>query len=305
MIGVKEPLWLKHRANKPTFVPKPKTMARSDSNSDDKKSGRQGGTFRKKSYARGNAPIRKKTEAKKLSNPNEMRLNRYVANSGVCSRREADIYIAAGNVTVNGKAITEMGYKVQLGDDVRFDGRRLNPVKKEYVLLNKPKDFTTTGRDEHGRRTARSLVSKASKAELKPIGKLDKDTTGLIVFTNDGEMAKRLNSPKNGIRKIYHVELNKPLRSADMKRIKEGLSVEDHVVRVQDISFVDNAPKNQVGIELSSSRNNIVRKIFAELEYEIVKLDLVVYAGLTKKDLPRGHWRFLTEQEVINISMIK
>lgn len=280
-------------------------MARSDSNSDDKKSGRQGGTFRKKSYARGNAPIRKKTEAKKLSNPNEMRLNRYVANSGVCSRREADIYIAAGNVTVNGKAITEMGYKVQLGDDVRFDGRRLNPVKKEYVLLNKPKDFTTTGRDEHGRRTARSLVSKASKAELKPIGKLDKDTTGLIVFTNDGEMAKRLNSPKNGIRKIYHVELNKPLRSADMKRIKEGLSVEDHVVRVQDISFVDNAPKNQVGIELSSSRNNIVRKIFAELEYEIVKLDLVVYAGLTKKDLPRGHWRFLTEQEVINISMIK
>ena len=280
-------------------------MARSDSNSDNKKSGRQGGTFRKKSYARGNAPIRKKTEVKKPSNPNEMRLNRYVANSGVCSRREADIYIAAGNVTVNGKPITEMGYKVQLSDDVRFDGRRLNPVKKEYILLNKPKDFTTTGRDEHGRRTARSLVSKASKAELKPIGKLDKDTTGLIIFTNDGEMEERLNSPKNGLRKIYHVELNRALRSADMKRIKEGLSVEDYVVRVQDISFVEKAPKNQVGIELYSTRNNIVRKIFEELEYEVVKLDRVVYAGLTKKDLPRGHWRFLTEQEVINLAMIK
>ena len=193
-------------------------MGRSDTNKGDRKSGREGGTFRKKSYARGNAPIKKKSEPKKASNPNEMRLNRYVANSGVCSRREADIYIAAGNVTVNGKAITEMGYKVQLSDDVRFDGRRLNPIKREYVLLNKPKDFNTTGRDEHGRRTARSLVSKASKAELKPIGKLDKDTTGLIIFTNDGEMSKRLSSPKNGLRKIYHVELNKALRSADLKR---------------------------------------------------------------------------------------
>lgn len=280
-------------------------MGRSDSKNGDRKSGREGGMFRKKSYAKGKAPLKKKTEAKQASNPNEMRLNRYVANSGVCSRREADIYISAGNVTVNGKPITEMGYKVQLSDDVRFDGRRLNPVKKEYVLLNKPKDFTTTGRDEHGRRTARSLVSKASKTELKPIGKLDKDTTGLIIFTNDGEMSKRLNSPKNGLRKIYHVELNKALRSADLKRIQEGLTVEDHVVRVQEVSFVENAPKNQVGIELSSSRNNIVKRIFEELDYEIVKLDRVVYASLTKKDLPRGHWRFLTDQEVVNLSMIK
>ncbi len=280
-------------------------MGRSGSNKGDRKSGRRGGTFRKKSQAKGNPPNKRKTEAKQASNPNEMRLNRYVANSGVCSRREADIYIASGNVTVNGKPITEMGYKVQLSDDVRFDGRRLNPVKKEYILLNKPKDFTTTGRDEHGRRTARSLVSKASKAELKPIGKLDKDTTGLIVFTNDGEMTKRLNSPKNGLRKIYHVELNKNLRSADLKRIQEGLSVEDYVVRVQDISFVENSPKNQVGVELFSTRNNIVRRLFEELEYEIVKLDRVVYAGLTKKDLPRGHWRFLTEQEVINLGMIQ
>lgn len=280
-------------------------MGRSDSNKGDKKSGRHEGAFRKKNAARGKAPIKKKTEPKKATNPNEMRLNRYVANSGVCSRREADIYIAAGNVTVNGKPISEMGYKVQLTDDVRFDGRRLNPVKKEYVLLNKPKDFTTSGRDEYGRRTARSLISKASKAELKPIGKLDKDTTGLIIFTNDGEMTKSLNSPKNGLRKIYHVELNKNLRSADLRRIQDGIAVEDHLVRVQDISFVENAPKNQVGVELFSTRNNIVRRIFEELEYEIVKLDRVVYAGLTKKDLPRGHWRFLTEQEVVNLSIIK
>lgn len=279
-------------------------MGRSDSNKRDRKPTRQGGSFRKKQAAKGSVSAKKKGESQK-SNSNEIRLNRYVANSGVCSRREADIYIAAGNVTVNGKPITEMGYKVKLEDDVRFDGRRLNPVKKEYVLLNKPKDFTTSGRDEHGRRTARSLVSKASKAELKPIGKLDKNTTGLIIFTNDGEMTKRLNSPKNGLRKIYHIELNKTLRSADLKRIQEGISIDDRVVRVQDISFVDNAPKNQVGLELSSSRNNIVRRLFEELEYEVVKLDRVVYAGLTKKDLPRGHWRFLTEQEVINLSMIK
>jgi len=280
-------------------------MGRRSSKKEYKKTDKDDVTFRKKGFKKGNNPLKKKNVVKQSSNPNEIRLNRYVANSGVCSRREADIYIAAGNVTVNGKPISEMGYKVKLSDDVRFDGQRLNPVKREYVLLNKPKDFTTTGRDEHGRRTARSLVSKASKTELKPIGKLNKDTTGLIIFTNDGEMTKRLNSPKNGLRKIYHVELNKVLRAADIKRIREGLSVDDYVVRVQEIDFVENAPKNQVGIEISSSRNNIVRKIFEELEYEIVKLDRVVYAGLTKKDLPRGHWRFLTEQEVINLSMIK
>jgi len=280
-------------------------MSRSDSNNGNKKSGRQGGTFRKKSYARGNSPIKKKTEPQKPSNPNEMRLNRYVANSGVCSRREADIYIAAGNVTVNGKPISEMGYKVKLTDDVRFDGRRLNPIKREYVLLNKPKDFVTSGRDERGRRTATSLVAGASKSELIAVDKLDKSTTGLMVFTNDGEMSKRLARPKNGLRKIFHVTLTKELRSADLKRIKEGISVEDHVVRIQDISFVDKAPKNEVGIEIYSSRNNIIKRLFEELDYEVTKLDRVVYASLTKKDLPRGHWRYLTEQEVINLGMIK
>ncbi len=282
-------------------------MARSDFNKDERASGREGGNFRKKSYARGNAPVRKNAAPvrKQPRDPDLIRLNRYVANSGVCSRREADIYISAGNVTVNGKPITEMGYKVKLTDEVKFDGRLLNPTKKEYVLLNKPKDFVTIGRDAHGNRTAIGLISKASKSELKPVGKLDKSSTGLILFTNDNDLAIRLNSPKNGLRKIYHIELNKPLGSADLKKIKDGIAVDEKLVKVQEISYVENAPKNQVGIEINSTRNNIARRIFETLEYEVVKLDLVVFAGLTKKDLPRGHWRYLTEQEVVNLGMHK
>tara|TARA_R110002050_G_scaffold204522_3_gene340069 strand:+ start:6595 stop:7437 length:843 start_codon:yes stop_codon:yes gene_type:complete len=280
-------------------------MSRSESNNDNKASGRQGGTFRKKSYARGNSPVKKNVVPKKPSDPNVLRLNRYVANSGVCSRREADIFIAAGSVTVNGKAVIEMGYKVQLTDEVKFDGRLLNPIKKEYILLNKPKDFAMVAKDGRGNRSAMGLISNASKAKLLPVGKMDKASTGLLLFTNDGELTTRLSNPKNGLRKIYHVELTKPLKSTDLKRIQEGLTVEESPVRVQDISYIDNAPKTQVGIEIFSTRNNIVRRIFEQLEYDIIKLDLVVYAGLTKKDLPRGHWRPLTEQEVINLGMIK
>lgn len=170
--------------------------------------------------------------------------------------------------------------------------------------MNKPKDFTTSGRNEQGKRTAMGLISKASKTELKPVGKMGKDATGLLLFTNDGDLTKRLNSPKNGLRKIFHVELSKPLRSADLKKIKDGLAVDDKVVKVHDISFIDNAPKTQVGIEIYSTRNNIVQRIFDTLDYQVVKMDRVVYAGLTKKDLPRGHWRYLTEQEVANLRMI-
>jgi 23S rRNA pseudouridine2605 synthase len=280
-------------------------MSRSDSNNDNKASGREGGTFRKKSYARGNSPVKKNVVPKKPSDPNILRLNRYVANSGVCSRREADIFIAAGSVTVNGKAVTEMGYKVKLTDEVKFDGRLLNPIKKEYIILNKPKDFVTVSKDGRGNRSAMGLISNATKAKLLPVGKMDKSSMGLLLFTNDGELTTRLSSPKNGLRKIYHVEFTKPFANSDLKRVQEGLMVDDKTVRVQDISYIDNAPKNQVGIEIYSTRNNIVRRIFEELDYEIVKLDLVVYAGITKKDLPRGHWRPLTEQEVINLGMIK
>ncbi len=280
-------------------------MGRSDSNKGKKSTGREGGAFRKKSYARGDGAIKKKTAPKQPSNPDLIRLNKYVANSGVCSRRDADIYIAAGNITVNGKAIIEMGYKVKKTDVVKFDGRLLNPEKKEYVLLNKPKDFSTTVRDERGRRNVNGLISNASKSTLLPVDKMDKDATGLLLFTNDGDMTKRLKSPKNGLRKIYHVVLNKDLRSADLKKIQDGVVLDEKPVRVQEISFIVNAPKREVGLEIYSSKNKVVNRIFEHLEYEVARIDRVAYAGLTKKDLPRGHWRYLTDQEVINLGMIK
>ncbi len=280
-------------------------MGKSDYNKGSKSSEKNNGGFKKRNFTGSGTPKPKNTTPPKPSDPNSIRLNKYVANSGVCSRREADVFIAAGSVTVNGKVVSEMGYKVKLNDVVKFDGRHLNPEKKEYVLLNKPKDFSTTVRNEQGKRNVAGLISSASKATLLPVDRMTKASTGLLLFTNDGDMTKRLLNPKNGLRKIYHVELTKPLRSADLKKIQDGITVEEKVVNIQDISYVDNAPKNQVGIELFSSRSNIVTKIFEQLEYEVVKLDRVVYGGLTKKDLPRGHWRYLTKQEIVNLGMVK
>ncbi len=279
-------------------------MQKSNSNKRKKSPGKKGATFRrdgasKKKTFKGNA---KGNEGVKTD---LVRLNKYVANSGVCSRRDADIYIASGNVTVNGKTITEMGHKVKLTDEVKFDGRLLNPIKKEYVLLNKPKDFSTMVRDEKGKRNVSGLISNASKSPLLPVDKMDKSATGLLLFTNDGDLTKRLKNPKNGLRKIYHVELNKTLRSTDLKKIQEGIILDEKTIRIQEISFIDNAPKREVGIEIHSSKNKLAERIFEHLGYEVVKIDRVAYAGLTKKDLPRGHWRYLTEQEVINLGMIK
>ncbi|MFS4417592.1 pseudouridine synthase [Maribacter sp. 2307ULW6-5] len=280
-------------------------MSRDEGNRGRKKTDGKGGTFKRKGYAQGKAPAKKRTEPKQPSDPNKVRLNKYVANSGVCSRRDADIYIAAGQVTVNGKPVTEMGHRVSLTDEVRFDGRLLDPVKKEYVLLNKPKDFATTVRDQKGKRHVSGLISQASKSKLLPVDKLDKEHTGLLLFTNDGDLTKALKSPVNGLRKMYHLVLDRELRSADLKRIQEGVLVDEKVVRVKDISFVDNAPKREVGLEIYSSRGKIVERLFETLDYKIVKLDRVVYGGLTKKDLPRGHWRYLTAQEVVNLKAVK
>lgn len=280
-------------------------MSRSDSKSGGKASGRQGGNMRKKSYARGNSPIKKKKPADAKPADGLTRLNKYIANAGVCSRREADTYIAAGNVTVNDKTITEMGYKVKPGDTVRFDGRLLNPEKKEYVLLNKPKNFITTTSDEKGRRTVMELISNATRSRLVPVGRLDRNTTGLLLFTNDGDLAKKLTHPRHNIRKIYHVVLDKNLKAADLDKIRKGLTLEDGPVQVDDISYIQDAPKKEVGIQLHSGRNRIVRRIFEHLGYDVIQLDRVIFAGLTKKNLPRGHWRHLTEQEVINLRMNK
>ncbi len=280
-------------------------MSRSDYNDEGKSSGRGAGNYRKKSYTRGNAPIKKHREINPAANSGLIRLNKYVANAGVCSRREADTYIAAGNVTVNGKPVTEMGHKVSLTDEVRFDGRLLNPEKKEYILLNKPKNFITTTRDEKGRRTVMELISNATKSRLVPVGRLDRNTTGLLLFTNDGDLAKKLTHPRYGVRKLYHVELNKNLKTDDLHKIQEGIMLEDGLIKVDEISYLNNAPKKEVGVEIHSGKNRIVRRIFEHLGYDVVKLDRVVFANLTKKDLPRGHWRPLTSQEVINLGMIQ
>jgi len=233
-----------------------------------------------------------------------MRLNKYIANAGVCSRRDADIYIEAGSVRVNGEVITEMGYKVKLTDEVKFDGRKITPERKEYVLLNKPSGFYVTGSLERNNRTVMDLVANASKSKLSPVGKLDTSTMGLLLFTNDGTLAKNLANPKQGIRQLYHVELNKNLDQIDLEKIREGITLEDGKVNIDEISYVDNQPKRQVGLELKSTRQHIVQRLFKKLGYEIVKLDRVVYGGLTKKDLPRGNYRHLSKQEVINLGMI-
>ncbi|MEZ4809462.1 MAG: pseudouridine synthase [Allomuricauda sp.] len=280
-------------------------MTRSDNNRDRKPSRNTKGNSPRKSYTKSYKPQEKRDTPTKKSNPDEIRLNRYISNAGICSRREADTYIAAGNVMVNGKVITEMGFKVKRSDDVRFDGKRLNPEKKEYILLNKPKNFITTTSDEKGRRTVMELISSATKARLLPVGRLDRNTTGLLLFTNDGELTKKLTHPKHGVRKIYHVHLDKSLSMADLHKIEAGLELEDGPVEVDSVSFIQGAPKSEVGVEIHSGRNRIVRRIFEHLGYEVTKLDRVIFAGLTKKDLPRGHWRHLTEQEVINLKMIK
>ncbi|MEM8926969.1 MAG: pseudouridine synthase [Bacteroidota bacterium] len=287
-------------------------MAKSD-NERNRRPGNRKNTFKKGTPPKGSfaekanryASQKRKPKPATNSNPDLIRLNKYIANAGICSRREADTFIAAGNVTVNGKPVTEMGYKVKKTDDVRFDGRKLNPEKKEYVLLNKPKNFITTTRDEKGRRTVMELVSSASNNRLYPVGRLDRNTTGLLLFTNDGDLAKKLTHPKHGVRKIYHVHLEKNVSIADIRKIREGITLEDGEVQVDEVDYVQGASKKEIGIEIHSGRNRIVRRIFEHLGYEVSKLDRVVFAGLTKKDLPRGHWRFLTEQEVINLGMIK
>lgn len=233
-----------------------------------------------------------------------MRLNKYIANAGICSRRDADIYIASGNVWVNGKVVTEMGYKVQLTDEVKFDGRTINPEKKEYVLLNKPQGFYVTGSLEKGGKTVMQLIANASNTKLSPVGKLEASATGLLLFTNDGTLAQNLAAPKNGIRQIFHVELNKNLDQEDLEKIRKGILLEDGKVNVTDISYVQNQPKRQVGLELKSTKPHVVQRLFKKLNYDIVKLDRVIYGGLTKKDLPRGRYRFLTQQEIINLGMI-
>lgn len=234
----------------------------------------------------------------------EIRLNKYISNSGICSRREADKYIKSGSATVNGKIITEMGFKVTIDDEVRFDGALISPEAKRYVLLNKPKNYITTMDDERGRKTVMELVQTASKERIYPVGRLDRGTTGLLLFTNDGEMAKKLTHPKHQVKKLYQVTIDKKLSIKDLQKIEANFVLDGKMVFVDKISYIENKPKTEIGIEIHSGRNRIVRRIFENFGYKVIKLDRVIFAGLNKKNLSRGVWRHLTQLEINNLKML-
>ena len=231
-----------------------------------------------------------------------IRLNKYIANAGVCSRREADRLIEAGEVTVNGEVVTELGVKIQPTDVVRYGDQVLQREKPVYILLNKPKDYITTTNDEYDRKNVMNLVAGACPQRVYPVGRLDRNTTGLLLITNDGEMAKKLTHPRYGVKKIYHVELDKSLSQEDFQQIISGLELVDGFIAPDELAYVGES-RREIGITLHSGKNRIVRRIFEHLGYEVVKLDRVYYAGLTKKDLPRGQWRFLRPDEVNILKM--
>ncbi len=231
--------------------------------------------------------------------PNEpIRLNKFMANSGICSRREADEKIAAGQVTVNDVVVTELGTKINRDDVVKCDDKVVTPERKCYVLLNKPKDCVTTSDDPNGRMTVLDVVKGACRERIYPVGRLDRNTTGVLLLTNDGELASKLTHPKFIKKKIYHVWTDKDISEEDMQRIADGIELEDGEIHADAISYANDTDRNQAGIEIHSGRNRIVRRIFEHLGYRVTKLDRVYFAGLTKKNLPRGRWRYLTQEEV-------
>lgn len=248
--------------------------------------------------------FKKKEAVKTNADKGLTRLNKYIANAGICSRREADDLIKTGCVTVNGKIITELGYTLKKDDVVTYSGTKIKAEKPVYLLLNKPKDYITTAEDERGRRTVMELVKNACKERIYPVGRLDRNTTGLLLFTNDGELTKKLTHPTHEIKKLYHVELDKNFKPTDFDKLKEGIELEDGFIKPDELSYAGES-KREVGIEIHSGRNRIVRRMFEHLGYDVVKLDRVMMAGLTKKDLPKGRYRFLTEKEIAFLKMMK
>ncbi|MEO8587812.1 MAG: pseudouridine synthase [Flavobacteriales bacterium] len=244
-------------------------------------------------------------EAEEGTGDGRIRLNRYLSNAGVASRREADDLIKAGVVQVNGVTVTEMGTKVGPGDRVHYGGQRLSTEKKRYVLVNKPKDFITTTDDPHDRRTVMALIDDACTERLYPVGRLDRNTTGLLLMTNDGDLAKKLTHPSHGAEKLYYVTLDKSVTQADLEKLVEGVELDDGIATADEAAYVQGATKREVGLKLHMGRNRVVRRMFEELGYDVVKLDRVAFAGLTKRDLPRGNWRHLTEKEVLFLSKRK
>ena len=249
--------------------------------------------------------MKKRIEYKEQNfDPNEpVRLNKFLANAGVCSRREADEFIQAGVVTVNGAVVTELGTKVLRTDEIRFHDQLVSLEKKVYVLLNKPKDYVTTSDDPQQRKTVMDLVKNACRERIYPVGRLDRNTTGVLLLTNDGDMASKLTHPKYLKKKIYHVYLDKNITAHDLQQIRDGITLEDGDIKADEVEYADANDKKQVGIEIHSGKNRIVRRIFESLGYRVTKLDRVLFAGLTKKNLRRGDWRYLTEEEVDRLRM--
>ena len=237
------------------------------------------------------------------TNSGRIRLNKYVANSGVCSRRDADMHIATGLVTVNGKVITEMGYKVDADDEVRFDGARIYPEERVYLLLNKPKGFATTTSEGKGR-TVMDLVANATNSRIRPIGRLGRNSKGLLLFTNDDVVVKKFTNSKQGVPRLFHIELDKNLKLEDLKTIREGFKVQGKMISVEDVSYVEGASKKEVGLKIKNTGNSIIRTIFEHFNYDIISVDCVAIAHLTKKDIPRGHWKLLTDQEINTLMML-
>jgi 23S rRNA pseudouridine2605 synthase len=251
------------------------------------------------------APVKEQGGKGKMpDHDGRMRLNRFIANSGVCSRREADSLITAGEIRVNGKKVSALGTQVRPGDTVTYRGRKLSGEKKVYVLLNKPKDCVTTVKDPQGRRTVLDLVKGCCEERIYPVGRLDRNTTGVLLLTNDGEMAESMTHPSFEQKKIYHIYLDRKITLSDLEKISEGLELEDGFIRPDAIHFADPADRKQVGMEIHSGRNRIVRRIFEHLGYSVSRLDRVYFAGLTKKGLARGKWRLLTEREVSRLKMM-
>ncbi len=228
----------------------------------------------------------------------EMRLNKYISNSGVCSRRDADLYIVSGNVKVNGEIVTELGYKVKITDVVNFDGMVITPEKKVYLVLNKPKGFSTINEDIVSQENVLSLVKGASKSPIVPVGRMDKSTLGLMIFTNDTNLIQKLSSPEQRSSKVYQVSLDRNLKYEDLERVQKGIYIEEKRVFVEDVAYVENQPKTEIGIKLKASNVKLVRALFESLDYNVLKVDRVMYGSITKWNLPRGTWRFLTEEEV-------
>src|SRR5690606_12434362 len=302
-------------------------MSRQDKTGRGKASGRGHNNWRKESYARGNAPVksdanyrdtgrqqdsrrahgpakeqvRDKKDTQKKTGSEGIRLNKYIANSGICSRREADTYISTGLVSVNGKVVNEMGYKVKPSDEVRFDGRRINPEPNVYVLLNKPKGFATTESNAKGM-TVMDLVSGATSAKIRPFGRLGRNATGLLHFTNDDEFVQKFT--KKGISRLFHIILDKNLKMEHLKKIEKGLTVEGKDISVEKIEYVENAGKNEIGLKIKHTGNSVIRTIFEHLGYDVLQVDCVTLGPLTKKDLPRGRYRFLSEHELNLFKMI-